>query len=133
MCIYTHCFPSMLLVLAMKCSTKMPCPLPHNHYCCLLFLHIYACLTCSSVHASSLYPLLAHHRLCYVDLLWVSFIFFFGTTSLVFFYFCIIWPFSLILYSYWMCIIYVWMLMIWPRNLNLFFLSYVYCRKKKVC
>ena len=36
MCIYTHCFPSMLLVLAMKCSTKMPCPLPHNHYCCLL-------------------------------------------------------------------------------------------------
>ena len=21
---------------AMKCCTKMPCPLPHNHYCCLL-------------------------------------------------------------------------------------------------
>ena len=36
MCIYKHCFPPMLLVLAMKCYTKMPCPLPHNHYCCLL-------------------------------------------------------------------------------------------------
>jgi len=36
MCIYKHCFPPMLLVFAMKCCTKMPCPLPHNHYCCLL-------------------------------------------------------------------------------------------------
>ena len=36
MCIYKHCFPPMLLVLAVKCCTKMPCPLPHNHYCCLL-------------------------------------------------------------------------------------------------
>ena len=26
----------MLLVFAMKCCIKMPCPLPHNHYCCLL-------------------------------------------------------------------------------------------------
>ena len=28
----------MLFVFAMKCCTKMPCPLPHrpNHYCCLL-------------------------------------------------------------------------------------------------
>jgi len=35
-CIYKHCFLTMmLLVSAMKC-TKMPCPLPHNHYCCLL-------------------------------------------------------------------------------------------------
>jgi len=31
------------------------------------FLHLYACLTCSSVHTSSLHPLLAHHHLCYVD------------------------------------------------------------------
>ena len=31
------------------------------------FLHLYACLTCSSVHASSLHTLLAHHHLCYVD------------------------------------------------------------------
>ena len=23
----------MLLVFAMKCCTKIPCPLPHNHYC----------------------------------------------------------------------------------------------------
>jgi len=29
----------MLLVFAMKC-TKMPCPLPHNQYCCLLSLPI---------------------------------------------------------------------------------------------
>ena len=36
MCIYKHCFPPMLLVFAMKCCTKMPCSLPHNHYCCLL-------------------------------------------------------------------------------------------------
>jgi len=36
MCICKHCFPPMLLVFAMKYCTKMPCPLPHNHYCCLL-------------------------------------------------------------------------------------------------
>jgi len=36
MCIDKHCFLPMLLVFAMKCCTKMPCPLPHNHYCCLL-------------------------------------------------------------------------------------------------
>jgi len=36
MCIYKLCFLPMLLVFAMKCCTKMPCPLPHNHYCCLL-------------------------------------------------------------------------------------------------
>jgi len=34
--IYKHCFLPMLFVFAMKCCTKMPCPLPHNHYCCLL-------------------------------------------------------------------------------------------------
>ena len=37
MCIYKHCFPPMLLVFAMKCCTKMSCPLPHNHYNCCLF------------------------------------------------------------------------------------------------
>ena len=26
----------MLLVFPMKCCTKMPCPMPHNHYWCLL-------------------------------------------------------------------------------------------------
>ena len=40
------------------------------------FLYLYACLTCSSVHASSLHPLLlAHHHLCYVDVYCVFFIF----------------------------------------------------------
>ena len=36
MCIYKHCFLPMLLVSAVKCCTKMPCPLPRNHYCCSL-------------------------------------------------------------------------------------------------
>ena len=31
------------------------------------FLHLCACFTCSSVHVSTLHPLLAHHHLCYVD------------------------------------------------------------------
>ena len=35
-CIYKHCFLPMLLVFAMKCCIKMPCPLPNNHYCCSL-------------------------------------------------------------------------------------------------
>ena len=65
MCIYKHCFLPMLLVLVwnvLKCLAL-----------CLItiiatrFLHLYACLTCSSVRASSLHPLLAHHHLCYVD------------------------------------------------------------------
>jgi len=37
------------------------------------FLHLCACLTCSSVHASSLHPLLAHHHLCYVGVYCVVF------------------------------------------------------------
>jgi len=44
------------------------------------FLHLCACLTCSSVHASSLHPLLAYHHLCYADVYCVFFIF-------IFFYF----------------------------------------------
>ena len=36
MWIYKHCFLPMLLVFAIKCWTKMPCPLPHSHYCCSL-------------------------------------------------------------------------------------------------
>ena len=39
------------------------------------FLHLYACLTCSSVHASSLHPLLARHHLCYVDVYCIFFLF----------------------------------------------------------
>ena len=56
MCIYKHCFPPMLLVFAMKCCTKMPCPLPHNHYCrllsspvCLPHLLICTCLISSPI------------------------------------------------------------------------------------
>jgi len=36
MWIYKHCCPPMLLVLAMKCCTKMSYPLPHSQCCCLL-------------------------------------------------------------------------------------------------
>ena len=39
------------------------------------FLHLCTCLTCSSIHASSLHPLLAHHHLCYVDVYCVLFCF----------------------------------------------------------
>jgi len=39
------------------------------------FPHLYACLTCSSVHASSLHALLAHHHLCYVDVYCVFYFF----------------------------------------------------------
>jgi len=46
------------------------------------FLHLYACLTCSSVHASSLHPLLAHHHLCYVDVYCVFFLFLIHATFL---------------------------------------------------
>ena len=35
-CIYKHCFLPMLLVFAIKYYIKMPCSLPHNHYCCSL-------------------------------------------------------------------------------------------------
>jgi len=56
MYIYKHCFLPMLLVFATKCCTKMPCPLPHNHYCCLLpspvclpHLLIYTCLISSLI------------------------------------------------------------------------------------
>ena len=47
------------------------------------FLHLYACLTCSSVRASSLHPLLAYHHLCYVDVYCVFFIFLFLCNYLV--------------------------------------------------
>jgi len=63
---YKHCFLPVLLVFVMKCLIKMPCSLPHNHYCCSLpspvclpYLFICTCLNSS--------PLLAHHHLCYVD------------------------------------------------------------------
>ena len=36
------------------------------------FLHLCACFTCSSAHALTLHPLLAHHCLCHVDVYSVS-------------------------------------------------------------
>jgi len=65
----------MLLVFAMKCCTTMPCPLPHNHYCCLLpspisiclpHLLICTCLISSPIHCL---PTVRYHHdhLCYVD------------------------------------------------------------------
>jgi len=46
----------MLLVFAMKCCTKMLCPLPHNHYCyslpspvCLLHLLVCTCFISSPI------------------------------------------------------------------------------------
>ena len=44
----------------------MHCSLPHNPYCCLFPSPICACFTCSSVHASTLRPLLANHHLWYI-------------------------------------------------------------------
>jgi len=43
------------------------------------FLHLYACLTCSSVHAdaSSLHPLLGHHHQCCVDVFFSLYFFLF--------------------------------------------------------
>ena len=41
------------------------------------FLHLCTCLTCLSVHASSLHPSLSHHHLCYVDVYCVSWLTFF--------------------------------------------------------
>jgi len=40
-----HSFLPMLLVFAIKCCTKMPFPLPHNHYCCSLPNPSPACLS----------------------------------------------------------------------------------------
>ena len=72
MCIiHKHCFPPMLLVFAMKCCTKTPCPLPHNHYCCLLSSHI--CLPLWTCLISS--PIACPDHLCYVDVYCVFFYF----------------------------------------------------------
>ena len=65
-CMYKHCFLPVLLVFVMKCCIMMPCSsLCLKTIIAARFLHLYACLTCSSVHASILHPLLAHHHLCY--------------------------------------------------------------------
>jgi len=58
----------MILVLAMKCCTKMPCPLPHNHYCCFLSSPICLphLLICTCLISSPIACLPSDH-LCYVD------------------------------------------------------------------
>ena len=81
MCICKHWFPPMLLVFAMKCCTKMPCPLPHNHYCCLLSSPVCLphLLICTCLISSPIASQLAHYHLCYVDVYCVVFfvVFFF--------------------------------------------------------
>ena len=113
MCIYKHCFPPMLLVFAMKC-TKMLCPLPYNHYnIAAYFLHLYACFTCSSVHASSFHPLLAHHHLCYVDV-YCDFFIYFGYMLLFF-----VTPFWIV------CVhILVWLFFLYHFILAVYFFDY---------
>ena len=50
------------------------------------FLHLYACLTCSSVHALTLHPLLEYYHLCYVDCYCVFFFW-------LYFFFSVMWYF----------------------------------------
>jgi len=80
MCIYKHCFLPMLLVSAMKCCTKMLCPLPHNHYCCLLpspicLPHLFIC-TCliSSPIACPPSSVLCWCLLCFLILVYATFL-----------------------------------------------------------
>ena len=85
MCIYKHCFLPMLLVFAMKCCTKMPCPLHHSHYCCLLpspicLPHLLIC-TCL-IHFTHCLPTI---YLCYVDVYCVCFLIFYFCYMLHFF------------------------------------------------
>ena len=82
MYIYKLCFPPMILVLAMKCCTKMPCSLPHNHYCCLLSSPI--CLPCLLICTCLISPPIAcppssvlcwcfFWNFCCASLFWVVF------------------------------------------------------------
>ena len=102
MCIYKHCFLPMLLVFAMKCCTKMLCPLPHNHYCCLLaspkpiclpHLLICTCLISSPVACPSssvlCWCLLCFFifAICYISL-WLHFGLFVYIFSLSFLFLC---------------------------------------------
>jgi len=74
--VFSPCYLFLLWYTVLKCPAL-----------CLItiiaarFLRLYACLTCSSVHASSLHSLLAHHHLCYVDVYCVLSLFLFS-------YFC---------------------------------------------
>jgi len=122
MCIYKHCFPPMLTCFCYKCCTKMPCLLPHNHYCCLLSSPICLPHLLISVHASSLHPLLAHHHhhLCYVDVYYC-----------VFFY---IWYYRLCYISLWLhfgLFVYIF-LSVLPLFWVVFWAVFtIYCKEKK--
>ena len=108
----------MLLVFAMKCCSKMPCPMPHKHYyCCLLSLpiclpHLLIC-TCLISSPIACFKMLARHRLCYVDVYWVLFVFFyiicyislwlyFGLFNLMFVYIFLSDCFFLYTISFWL-------------------------------
>ena len=81
MFIYKPCLLSLLHVSAMKCCIKCPalCLITILAAC---FIPLRACLTCSSVHASSLHPLLAHRHLCCADVYCVFFPFLIHVTLL---------------------------------------------------
>ena len=54
------------------------------------FLHLCACFTFSSVHVSTLHPLLAHHFLCYVYVycvFYLIFVLYFVTVWLLLYFF----------------------------------------------
>jgi len=68
---YIHCFLPLLLVSVIKCyvfNCIVLCLVlfPCFTYMCLLQLPIY-------VHASTLYPMLAHHHLSYIDVYCVQY------------------------------------------------------------
>jgi len=89
----------MLLVLAMKCCTKMPCPLPHNH--CLLLLAIFTYMLASPAHlymphlfthclptimCVDVYCVFFIFAICYISL-WLHFGLFVNIFSLLYFTF----------------------------------------------
>ena len=90
-CMYEHCFLPVLPAFVMECCIKIPCSLPHNHFCCLLpspvcLPHLLICtrlnsspIACppSSVLCWCRHPFLAYLHLCYVDGCCVFFLFFF--------------------------------------------------------
>jgi len=110
-------FSALAACFVMKC-VKMHCCLPHNPIAAR-FLHLCACFTCSSVHVSTLHPLLAHHYLCSVDvncvffrcILWVFF-----SVHVLLFCFCgychwsVVWCVHLLfcmwLFCYYCCLFY---------------------------
>ena len=106
-------FSAHATVFAMKCCTKMPCPLPHNHYCCLLpspvclpHLLICTCLISSPIACPPLsvlcWCLLCIFAICCISL-WLHFGLFLYIFSLSFLFLFTLrsrcWP-----PSTWLCI-----------------------------